>query len=103
MEDKKPEKKGFSRLSSLLNLCPAVLVVVLIVIMLPATSPVLGEIPELLAIHADAAYQEESELGSGCNIRRNLFFKRYSGCYSECTYRRKGRNRMHLYRRQKHW
>lgn len=61
MEDKKTEKKGFSRLSPLLNLCPAVLVVVLIVTMLPATSPVLGEIPELLAIHADAAHQEESE------------------------------------------
>lgn len=61
MEDKKPEKKGLSRLSPLLNLCPAVLVVVLIVTMLPATSPVLGEIPELLAIHADAAHQEESE------------------------------------------
>lgn len=61
MEDKKTEKKGFSRLSPLLNLCPAVLVVVLIVTMLPATSPVLGEIPELLAIHADAAHQEGSE------------------------------------------
>lgn len=61
MEDKKPEKKGLSRLSPLLNLCPAVLVVVLIITMLPATSPVLGEIPELLAIHADAAHQEESE------------------------------------------
>lgn len=61
MEDKKTEKKGFSRLSPLLNLCPAVLVVVLIITMLPATSPVLGEIPELLAIHADAAHQEKSE------------------------------------------
>lgn len=79
MEDKKPEKKGLSRLSPLLNLCPAVLVVVLIVTMLPATSPVLGEIPELLAIHADAAHQEESEKESEPHADGNFEDGVYTG------------------------
>lgn len=65
MEEKKPEKKPegklLSKLSPLINLWPAALVAVLVVGMLPTTTPVLQEIPELLSINAEAAKNQESK------------------------------------------
>ena len=59
--ENKPEGKLFSKLSPLVNLWPAALVAVLVVGILPATNPVLQEIPELLSINAEAAKNEEPE------------------------------------------
>ncbi|MGN0294833.1 MAG: FMN-binding protein [Lachnospiraceae bacterium] len=51
-------KNVFSRLLPFVNLIPAALVVVLIASALPATKPVLREIPELLTIDAQASETE---------------------------------------------
>lgn len=59
--EKKPEGNLLSKLSPLINLWPAALVVVLIAGLLPTTTPVLQEIPELLSINAEAAKNEESK------------------------------------------
>lgn len=59
--EKKPESNLISKLSPLANLWPAALVAALVLGQLPATTPVLQEIPELLSINAEAAKNEKAK------------------------------------------
>ena len=73
MDEKDKNRDLRKRFTFLLNLCPALLVVILVVFAIHNTRPVLGEIPDLLSLNVEAAETKTIESSGEQNSAAGQF------------------------------